>query len=74
MKGLNGVKIGFSYIKDLGVMYVQFLFIYDYCMVDEIKLNELQFNWGYDLKNYNVSEGFYLINLYNFKMRIIEFK
>jgi len=73
-KGPNGVKTGLSHIKDLGVTHVQFLPIYDYRTVDETKLNEPQFNWGYDPKNYNVPEGSYSTNPYNPKTRIIELK
>ena len=72
-KGPNGVKTGLSHIKDLGVTHVQFLPIYDYRTVDETKLNEPQFNWGYDPKNYNV-QGSYSTNPYNPKTRIIELK
>ncbi|NPC93184.1 type I pullulanase [Bacillus sp. WMMC1349] len=73
-KGPKGVKTGLSHIKDLGVTHVQFLPIYDYRTVDETKLNEPQFNWGYDPQNYNVPEGSYSTNPYEPKTRIKELK
>ncbi len=70
----GGVKTGLNHIKDLGVTHVQFLPIYDYRTVDETKLDEPQFNWGYDPKNYNVPEGSYSTDPYNPAARIIELK
>ncbi|MCP3738991.1 type I pullulanase [Rossellomorea sp. BNER] len=73
-KGPNDVSTGLSYIKELGVTHVQFLPIYDYRTVDETRLDEPQFNWGYDPKNYNVPEGSYSTDPYNPKTRITELK
>ncbi|MBM7584128.1 pullulanase [Bacillus pakistanensis] len=73
-KGPNEVNTGLSYMKDLGVTHVQFLPIYDYRTVDETMLDEPQFNWGYDPKNYNVPEGSYSTDPYNPKTRITELK
>ncbi|TYR81872.1 type I pullulanase [Priestia megaterium] len=73
-KGPGGVKTGLSHIKDLGVTHVQFLPIYDYRTVDETKLDEPQFNWGYDPKNYNAPEGSYSTDPYNPTTRITELK
>lgn len=73
-RGPGGVKTGLDHIKDLGVTHVQFIPIYDYRTVDETKLNEPQYNWGYDPKNYNVPEGSYSTNPYEPKVRIKEMK
>ncbi|CAM3503780.1 type I pullulanase [Aeromicrobium ponti] len=70
----DGVETGLNHIKDLGVTHVQFLPIYDYRTVDETKLDEPQFNWGYDPKNYNVPEGSYSTDPYNPASRIKELK
>ena len=47
---------------------------YDYGSVDETRLNEPQYNWGYDPVNYNVPEGSYSTNPYQPEVRIREFK
>lgn len=73
-RGPGGVKTGLDHIKDLGVTHVQFLPIFDYASVNEEKLNEPQYNWGYDPKNYNVPEGSYSTNPYEPTVRITELK
>lgn len=73
-RGPEGVKTGLDHIKDLGVTHVQFLPIFDYASVNEEKLNEPQYNWGYDPKNYNVPEGSYSTNPYEPTVRITELK
>ncbi|KAB2389677.1 MULTISPECIES: type I pullulanase [Bacillus cereus group] len=73
-KGPEGVKTGLDHIKDLGVTHVQFLPIFDYASVNEETLNEPQYNWGYDPKNFNVPEGSYSTNPYEPIVRITELK
>jgi len=73
-RGPNGVKTGLDYIKDLGVTHVQFLPIADFEYVNETKLNEPQYNWGYSPENFNVPEGSYSTNPYEPTVRIIELK
>ena len=73
-KGPGGVKTGLDHIKDLGVTHVQFLPIFDYASVNEETLNEPQYNWGYDPKNFNVPEGSYSTNPYEPTVRITELK
>lgn len=73
-KGPNGLPTGLDHIQSLGVTHVQFLPIYDYKTVDETKLDEPQYNWGYDPQNYNVPEGSYSTNPYEPKVRIKELK
>ncbi|MED1559282.1 type I pullulanase [Bacillus paramycoides] len=72
--GPEGVKTGLDHIKDLGVTHVQFLPIFDYASVNEETLNEPQYNWGYDPKNFNVPEGSYSTNPYEPAVRITELK
>lgn len=67
-------KTGISYIKDLGITHVHLLPCFDYATVDEEKLNEPQYNWGYDPQNYFVPEGSYSSNPYSGSVRIKEFK
>jgi pullulanase len=73
-RGPDGVKTGLDHIKDLGVTHVQFLPIYDYASVDETRLDEPQFNWGYDPKNFNAPEGSYATDPYDPIVRIRELK
>ena len=63
-----------DHLKQLGVNAVHILPSYDYGSVDETRLNEPQYNWGYDPVNYNVPEGSYSTDPYNPVCRIREFK
>ena len=63
-----------EYLKNLGVNAIHFQPVFDYASVDETKLDQPQFNWGYDPKNYNVPEGSYATDPYNPVTRIKEFK
>jgi pullulanase len=63
-----------AYLKDLGITAVHILPSFDYASVDETRLNEPQYNWGYDPLNYNVPEGSYSTDPYNPVVRIREFK
>ncbi|ANE46642.1 pullulanase [Paenibacillus swuensis] len=75
-KGPNGVPTGLDHIRDLGVTHVQFLPIYDYSYdsVDESRLHESQYNWGYDPQNYNAPEGSYATDAVDPLCRIRELK
>jgi len=63
-----------KHLKDLGINAVHILPSYDYGSVDETRLNEPQYNWGYDPVNYNVPEGSYSTNPVDPAVRIREFK
>ena len=63
-----------SHLKALGVNAVHILPSYDYGSVDETRLNEPQYNWGYDPVNYNVPEGGYSTDPSKPEVRIREFK
>lgn len=45
---------GIDHLKELGVTHVHLLPSYDYASVDETRLDENKYNWGYDPQNYNV--------------------
>ena len=70
----NGVPTGLDHIKSLGVTHIHLLPSYDYGSVDETRLDEPQFNWGYDPVNYNVPEGSYSTDPYHGEVRVKEFK
>ena len=63
-----------SHLKALGVNAIHILPSYDYGSVDETRLHEPQYNWGYDPVNYNVPEGGYSTNPADPAARIREFK
>ena len=63
-----------NHLKALGVNAIHILPSYDYGSVDETRLNQPQYNWGYDPVNYNVPEGGYSTDPYQPDVRIREFK
>ena len=63
-----------EHLKTLGVNAVHILPSFDYASVDETRLDEPQYNWGYDPVNYNVPEGGYSTDPYKPEVRISEFK
>lgn len=73
-KSPDGLPTGLDHIKNLGVTHVHLLPVYDYKSIDESKLEENNFNWGYDPQNYNVPEGGYSTNPADGATRIREFK
>ena len=63
-----------KHLTDLGVNAVHILPSYDFGSVDETRLSDNKYNWGYDPVNYNVPEGSYSTDPYNPKARVKEFK
>ncbi len=70
----DGLPTGLDHMKDLGITHVHLLPSYDFGSVDETRLDEPQFNWGYDPVNYNVPEGSYSTDPYNGAVRVAEMK
>lgn len=73
-KNAEGEKTGLDHIRELGVTHVHLLPSFDYRSIDESKLEENKFNWGYDPQHYNVPEGSYSTNPADGAVRIREFK
>lgn len=73
-KSPEGELTGLDHLKDLGVTHVHLLPSYDFLSIDESKLEDNEFNWGYDPQNYNVPEGSYSTNPADGAVRIREFK
>ena len=73
-KNTAGEATGIDHLKELGVTHVHLLPSFDFASVDETKLKENKYNWGYDPVNYNVPEGSYSTNPYDPTVRIREFK
>ena len=63
-----------NHLKALGINAVHILPSFDYASVDETRLSDQQYNWGYDPVNYNVPEGSYSTDPYRPEVRIREFK
>ncbi len=63
-----------DHLKALGVNAIHILPSYDYGSVDETRLSDNKYNWGYDPVNYNVPEGGYSTDPYQPEVRIREFK
>lgn len=73
-KSSLGEKTGIDHLKELGVTHVHLLPSYDYASVDESRLDQAQYNWGYDPRNYNVPDGSYSTDPFTPDVRIKEFK
>ena len=65
---------GIDHLRELGITHVHLLPSYDYASVDETKLEENHYNWGYDPLNYNVPDGSYSTDPYQPAVRVKEFK
>ncbi|WP_455496741.1 type I pullulanase [Coprobacter sp.] len=70
----EGLKTGIDHLKELGITHVHLLPSFDFGSIDETKLYENKYNWGYDPKNYNVPEGSYSTDPYTPETRIREMK
>ena len=73
-KNAAGQSTGIDHLVELGVTHVHLLPSYDFASIDETKLHENNYNWGYDPLNYNVPEGSYSTDPYHPVVRIKEFK
>ena len=73
-KNAAGHATGLDHMKDLSITHLHLLPSYDYGSVDETRLDEAQFNWGYDPVNYNVPEGSYSTDPYHGEVRVKEMK
>ena len=70
----EGLKSGIDHLKELGITHVHILPSYDYGSVNEARLEDNTYNWGYDPKNYNAPEGGYSTDPYTPEVRIREMK
>lgn len=68
----DGLATGFDHIKELGISHVHFLPMFDHRSIDESRLDEPQFNWGYDPQNYNMPEGSFASNAADGVVRVQE--
>lgn len=73
-KSPEGEATGLDHLKELGVTHIHILPSFDFATVDETRLEENNYNWGYDPKNYNVPDGSYSTDPADPVVRIREFK
>lgn len=73
-KTSDGLASGLDHLKELGVTHIHILPSFDFATVDESRLQDKTYNWGYDPKNYNVPEGSYATDPADPATRIREFK
>ena len=73
-KNPDGLATGIDHLKEIGVTYVQLLPSTDFATIDETRLEDNQYNWGYEPLNYNAVEGSFSTDPYNPVIRIKEFK
>ena len=72
--GPGGIATGIDHIREMGVTHVHLLPAFDHYSIDETRLDQPQYNWGYDPQNYNVPEGSFSTDPYRAEVRIREFK
>ena len=70
----DGLSTGIDHLKELGVTYIQLLPSTDFATIDETRLEDNQYNWGYEPLNYNAVEGSFSTDPYDPVVRIKEFK
>jgi pullulanase len=70
----NNLSTGIDHLKELGITHVHLLPSFDFASIDETKLEQNRYNWGYDPLNYNVPEGSYSTDPADPATRIKEFK
>ncbi len=70
----DGLTTGLDHLTELGITHVHLLPSFDFRSIDETRLEENNFNWGYDPQHYNVPEGSYSTNPFDGRTRIREFK
>ena len=73
-KSRKGIPTGLAHVKSLGITHLHLMPVFDYGSVDESRLEEPQFNWGYDPVNFNVPEGSYATDPYHGAVRVREMK
>ena len=70
----EGLATGVDHLVELGITHLHLLPAFDHRSIDETKLDEPQFNWGYDPQHYNVPEGSYSTDPDRGEVRINEYK
>lgn len=70
----HNISTGLAHIQELGITHIQLMPIFDFSHRSVDEKNPIDYNWGYDPKNYNVPEGSYSTDAFNPYCRIYELK
>ncbi|AHJ99624.1 type I pullulanase [Hymenobacter swuensis] len=73
-RGPQGVKTGLDHLTELGITHLHLLPTNDHASVDESRLAENPYNWGYDPLHYSAPEGSYATEPADPASRIRELK
>ncbi|GAB2773627.1 type I pullulanase [Hymenobacter latericoloratus] len=73
-RGPAGVKTGLDHLTELGITHLHLLPTNDFASIDESRLAENLYNWGYDPLHYSVPEGSFATNPADPAARIREMK
>ncbi|SMB94141.1 pullulanase, type I [Hymenobacter roseosalivarius DSM 11622] len=73
-RGPQGVSTGLGHLTELGISHVHLLPTNDFASIDESKLSENRYNWGYDPLHFSVPEGSYATDPADPAARIRELK
>ncbi|TYZ13524.1 type I pullulanase [Hymenobacter lutimineralis] len=73
-RGPSGVKTGLDHLSELGITHLHLLPTNDFASVDESRLQDNRYNWGYDPLHYSVPEGSYSSDPTDPAARILEMK
>ncbi|MET4105790.1 type I pullulanase [Hymenobacter sp. UYP22] len=73
-RGPGGVTTGLDHLTELGITHLHLLPTNDFSSVDESRLADNQYNWGYDPLHYTTPEGSYATDPANPASRIRELK
>ena len=72
--GPDSVRTSLAHLMEMGITHVHLLPTFDHYSIDESRLENPQFNWGYDPQNYNVPEGSFSTDPSKAALRNFEFK
>ncbi|MGY2130984.1 type I pullulanase [Hymenobacter sp. HD11105] len=73
-RGPNGVSTGLDHLTELGISHVHVLPTNDFASIDESKLSENRYNWGYEPLHFTVPEGSFATDPTDPAARIRELK
>ncbi|WP_165963448.1 type I pullulanase [Hymenobacter radiodurans] len=73
-QGPDGVSTGLDHLAELGISHVHLLPTNDFASIDESKLSENRYNWGYEPLHFSVPEGSFATDPADPAARIRELK
>ncbi len=70
----EGLPTGLDHIAGLGVTHVHLLPVFDFDGVDDLEFDPVDYNWGYNPRNFNALKGAYSTDPWHPETAILEFK